>query len=129
MVGLLLVCHSPEMARGLMALVSQVAGDIPLAAVGGTADGRLGTDPMAVVAAIDQIWSEDGVLVLVDLGSSVMATETALELLTPARAERVQLTGAPFVEGAIAAGIEAKIGRPLARVRAAAEEALNQPKF
>jgi len=33
------------------------------------------------------------------------------------------------VEGAIAAGIEAKIGRPLARVRAAAEEALNQPKF
>jgi len=129
MVGLLLVSHSPDLVRGLEALVRQVAGDIPLAAVGGTADGRLGTDATAILAAIEQMWTEDGILVLVDLGSSVMATETALELLPPERAKLVRLSGAPLVEGAIAAGVEANIGRPLERVESAAEAALYQPKF
>lgn len=129
MVGILLVTHSRELGQGLADLVRQVAGEIPLAAVGGTADGRLGTDPIAIVEAIERIWSRDGVLVLVDLGSSVLATETALEMVDSERAARVVLSGAPLVEGAIAAGVEANIGRPLAQVRAAAEAALAQPKL
>jgi dihydroxyacetone kinase phosphotransfer subunit len=129
MVGLLLVSHSRPLAEGLADLVRQVAGDIPLAALGGTADGRLGTDPMAIADALARMWTRDGILVLVDLGSSVLATETALEMIDSERAAMVQLSGAPLVEGAIAAGVEAKIGRSLAQVRAAAESALAQPKL
>lgn len=129
MVGLVLVSHSRQIADGLAELVRQMADAVPLAAVGGTSDGRIGTDATRILEAIRQVWSPDGVLVLVDLGSSVMATETALELLEPEKAQRVELSGAPLVEGAIAAAVEAMLGRPLATVRAAAEAALSQPKF
>jgi dihydroxyacetone kinase phosphotransfer subunit len=123
MVGIVLVSHSREIAHGLADLVRQMAGDIPLVAVGGTADGRLGTDATAVMAAIEQIWTPEGVLLLMDLGSSVMSAETALELLPADRAAQVALSGAPFVEGAIAAGVEASLGKSLAEVRAAADSA------
>ncbi|MFZ5816245.1 MAG: dihydroxyacetone kinase phosphoryl donor subunit DhaM [Bacillota bacterium] len=129
MVGLVLVSHSRQIVEGLAELVRQMAGEIPLAAVGGTADGRIGTDATAILSGIEAVWSEEGVLVLVDLGSAVMSTETALELMDPARSGRVQLSGAPLVEGAIAAGVEVMLGSALAEVRAAAESALTQPKF
>lgn len=129
MVGLVLVSHSRQIAEGISELVRQMAGSIPLAAVGGTADGRIGTDATAIAEAIRQVWSPEGVLVLVDLGSSVMSTETALELMEPDLAEKVQLSGAPLVEGAIAAGVEVLLGRSLPEVRAAAESALSTPKF
>lgn len=129
MVGLVFVSHSRELVQGLADLVRQVAGGVPIAAVGGAADGSLGTDAMAIVAGIEQVWSPDGVLILMDLGSSVMSTETALEFLPPDRAAFVQMSSAPLVEGAVVAGIEAKLGRTLARVRAAAEAALSQQKF
>jgi len=128
MVGLVLVSHSKELARGLADLVSQVAGAVPIAAVGGTEDGRLGTDATAVMAAIEQVYGKDGVLVFVDLGSSVMSAETALELLGPEKAANVQITGAPMAEGAVTAGVEARLGRTLAEVKAAAEAALAVPK-
>jgi phosphocarrier protein FPr len=43
------------------------------------------------------------VLVFADLGSAVLSAETALEMLPPERRERVRLSGAPLVEGAMAA--------------------------
>lgn len=129
MVSLILVSHSRQLAEGLADLVRQVAGDVPVAAVGGTADGRLGTDATAIVEAVEQVYSDEGVLVLMDLGSSVMSAETALELLPPERSAKVQLCGAPMVEGAVAAGVESRVGGDLPRVRAAAESALEHPKF
>ena len=45
-VGIVLVSHSPKLAAGLAELIGQVASeDLSVAAVGGTPDGRLGTDP------------------------------------------------------------------------------------
>ena len=41
----------------------------------------LGTDAMRVVRAIEEVWSPDGVLVLMDLGSAVLSAEMALDLL------------------------------------------------
>lgn len=128
MVGLVLVSHSRTLVEGLSHFVQQVAGEIPIACAGGTADGRLGTDATAVAAAIDRVWSPDGVLVLVDLGSSVLSTEMALELMPPERSQGVQLSGAPLVEGAVVAAMEIKLGRPLGQVQAAAEAAMLIPK-
>ena len=66
-----------------------------------------------VARAIDEVWSDDGVLVLMDLGSAVLSAEIALELLADERRDRVLLTEAPFVEGAVAAAVAAAVGAGL----------------
>src|SRR5439155_15475041 len=99
--------------------------DLPVATAGGLeATGEehtVGTDAARIVDALEQAWSEDGVLVLMDLGSAVLSAEMALEFLDPDRRGKVRLSGAPFVEGAVSAAVAAKLGRPLDEV---AEEAL-----
>ena len=61
---------------------------------------------------------------LMDLGSAVLSAETALELLDPEQAERVLLCAAPFVEGAVAAGVAARGAADLAGVAAEARRGL-----
>jgi phosphoenolpyruvate---glycerone phosphotransferase subunit DhaM len=121
-VGLLIVSHSQKVAEGVRELAEQVAqGRVPIAAVGGTADGSLGTNADAIRAAADRLVAQavEGVVVLLDLGSAVMSTELALEGFdTPHR-----ICNAPLVEGAIVAAVEASIGSDLAKTAAAAEAA------
>jgi len=81
---------------------------------------------MAAISAAD---SGAGVLVLVDLGSAVLATQTALELLGEEVAAHVRLSGGPLVEGAVVAAVQASIGDDLAAVLAAAQEAASLPKI
>ena len=126
MVGLVLVSHSHEVAEGVAALARQMGGaDLPIATAGGLEgtgeEHPVGTDAARILAAIEQVWSEDGVLVLMDLGSAVLSGEMALDFLDPDRRNTVRLSGAPFVEGAISAAVAAKLGRPLDEV---ADEAL-----
>jgi phosphoenolpyruvate-protein phosphotransferase/dihydroxyacetone kinase phosphotransfer subunit len=124
MVGLVLVSHSAELAEAVKALAEQqTQGRAGIAAVGGTGfpDQPFGTDAMAILAAIQSVYSDDGVLVLMDLGSALMSAETALEFMDPDQAARVRLSPAPFIEGAMAAAVQASIGMDL---DAAAAEAL-----
>ncbi len=124
MVGLVLVSHSAELAAAVKALAEQqTQGRAAIAAVGGTGfpDQPFGTDAMAILAAIQSVYSNDGVLVLMDLGSALMSAETALEFMEPDQAARVRLSPAPFIEGAMAAAVQASIGMDL---DAAAAEAL-----
>jgi phosphoenolpyruvate-protein phosphotransferase/dihydroxyacetone kinase phosphotransfer subunit len=123
LVGIVLVSHSHEVASGAAELARQMGGqDVRIETAGGLDEpgNPIGTDAMRVVAAIDAAWSDDGVLVLMDLGSAVLSTELALDFLDDERRPKVLLTDAPFVEGAVAAAVAAKLGRPLAEV---AEEA------
>jgi phosphoenolpyruvate---glycerone phosphotransferase subunit DhaM len=129
MVGIVLVSHSVELARGLKALVDQVVqGSVAVLAAGGAA-GSLGTDATLVADSIEAADSGDGVLVLMDLGSAVLSAETALELLSDDLRARVALADAPLVEGAVAAGVEASLGSALSEVRASAEAAASTPKL
>ena len=59
-----------------------------------------------------------------DLGSAVLSAEMALDLLPPERRERVLLSEAPLVEGAVAAAVTAKLGASLEDVAAEARGAL-----
>ncbi len=128
-VGIVLVAHSAELARGLKALVDQLAqGAVRVEAAGGAA-GSLGTDAALVAEAIQRADSGAGVLVLMDLGSAVLSAETALELLPHGLEARVTLADAPIVEGAVAAGVESSLGSPLAAVGAAAESARTARKL
>ena len=122
-IGLVLVSHSARLAEGVAELAAQMGGDDLRIGVAGGLDqpGRpLGTDATLVMRAIDDVWSEDGVLVLMDLGSAVLSAEMALDLLPEERRGQVLLTAAPLVEGAVAAAVAAGLGEPLEKV---AEEA------
>ena len=70
-VGIVLVSHSDALATGLKELLLQIGGtDLPVAAAGGTDDGRLGTSYQLISNAIRQVDKGSGVLVLTDLGSA-----------------------------------------------------------
>ena len=83
--SLVLVSHSKSLAEGLRDMVVQVAGEsVRVAAAGGTADGRLGTNAEAIVDTLRATLADsgDGVLVLLDLGSAWLSVEMALEELS-----------------------------------------------
>ena len=123
LVGIVVVSHSRHIAEGVVELARQMAGDeLRLEGVGGTPDGSLGTDPDGIAGAIDRADGGAGVLILADLGSAILASRTAIELLDGDRAGRVRISGAPIVEGAIVAAVQASIGQSLDEVEAAAEE-------
>lgn len=127
MVGIVLVSHSAELAESVKALAEQqTQGKAAIAAVGGTGDPTqpFGTDAMAILQAIQSVYSDDGVLVLMDLGSAIMSTEIAIEFLDETQRPKIRMSQAPFVEGAMAASVQASIGRDLAAVAAEAAEAL-----
>ncbi len=116
MVGIVVVSHSRRIAEGAAELARQMAGeDVVIEATGGLDEPGhpIGTDAMLVLAAIEKAWSDDGVLVLMDLGSAVLSTEMALDFLDEERRAKVRLTGAPLIEGAVAAAVAAKIGGTL----------------
>ena len=121
-VGLVIVSHSAQLAAGVAELAGQMAqGKTPIATAGGAGDGILGTSVETILAAIQSVDGPDGVLVLLDLGSAILSTEMALEMLDDDQRTRVVLSSAPLVEGAIAAAIESSLGRTLSEVKLAAE--------
>jgi len=120
-VGIVLVSHSDGLACGLREMLLQIGdSDLPVAAAGGTDDGRVGTSYRRITEAIATVDRGSGVLVLTDLGSAVL---TAKAVLADRPRADVILVDAPFVEGAVAAAVIAATGAGLAEVRASAEEA------
>ncbi len=129
-VGLVIVSHSAQLANGVVELAGQMAqGRIALAAAGGTADGTLGTSVDKILSALEQVGGPDGILVLLDLGSAVMATEMALETFAQNHQHPVVISPAPLVEGAVVAAVEASIGNSLQEVAEAAINASALPKL
>ena len=127
MVGIVVVSHSASLAKGVRELAEQmVQGRVSLATAAGIDDPEqpIGTDPMKVLAAIESVYSEDGVLVLMDLGSALLSAEMALEFLPEEQQANVKLCAAPLVEGTMAAVVQAMVGGSLAQVLAEAEGAL-----
>src|SRR5579884_703414 len=100
-VGIVLVSHSAQLAAGLRELLAQIGSDtVPVAAAGGAPGGGIGTSYDLIHAAITEVDHGAGVLVLPDLGSSVLTTRTVLD--DHPRPD-VVMVDAPFVEGAVAA--------------------------
>lgn len=127
MVGLVIVSHSARLAEGVRELAEQMTqGRVPLAVAGGIDDAEnpIGTDAMKVMAAIDAVYSDDGVVILMDLGSALLSAETALDFLPDEQRAHVFLSKAPLVEGTMAAAVQAMVGAPVAMVLAEAESAL-----
>ncbi|MEH2228668.1 MAG: phosphoenolpyruvate--protein phosphotransferase [Nostoc sp.] len=126
-IAIVIVSHSKQLALGVRELAAQmVQGQVAIAVAAGIEDSEnpLGTDPIQVYEAIASVFSDDGVLVLMDLGSALLSAEMAIEFLPEAQQEKVYLCEAPLVEGAIAAVVAAAAGRDIHQVMAEARGAL-----
>lgn len=127
MVNIVVVSHSARLAAGVVELAEQMNhGGCRIAVAAGIDDetSPIGTDAIKVMMAIESVFEPAGVLVLMDLGSAVLSTETALELLSPAMRSAVMHCSAPLVEGTVAAVVAAATGGSLLQVRAEAMGAL-----
>jgi phosphocarrier protein FPr len=128
LVGLVLVSHCRALADAAAYLARQVSSNvaIPIAAAGGVGDSyaELGTDAMDIMQAIESVYSDDGVLVLMDMGSAILSAKTAIEFIENEKAEHIRLCAAPFVEGAVSAAVQISIGNSLEIVRQEAGTAL-----
>jgi phosphocarrier protein FPr len=129
MVGLVLVSHSRSLALATQELVRTMTGPaLPLAVAAGVGENHaeLGTDAVEISEAIRSVQSPDGVVVLMDMGSAILSSETALEFLDEHERVNVRFCPAPFVEGAVAAGVTAGLGASLGEVCAEAVGSLKQ---
>lgn len=122
-VGILIVSHSAAIATGTVDLARQMAADVPLVAAGGTDDGGIGTSFEAITAGIEELAGADAVVVLCDLGSAYLTTDTALDFLDDDVRARVHVSQAPLVEGAVAAAVAAQTGGDVDAVLTAAASA------
>lgn len=120
MVGIVVVSHSELLANGVVELANQMTqGRCKIAAAGGLDDPEnpIGTDTIRIMTAIEEVYDDSGVLVMMDMGSALLSTETALELIDPDMVENIALCSAPIVEGTMAASVAASADLPLATVR------------
>ena len=119
MVGIVIVSHSSKVADGVKELALQMANDVPIASAGGTSEDELGTDLEKIILAINQVYSEDGVAILFDLGSACMNAQMATESLTDEMQKNVEVIDVALVEGAITIAVESSIGKNLLEIKEA----------
>ncbi|HHO4624000.1 putative multiphosphoryl transfer protein [Escherichia coli H461] len=127
MVAIVIVSHSLRLAQGVEELALQMSGgDVPLAIAAGIDDPQnpIGTDAIAIMSAIESVWSPDGVLVLMDMGSALLSTEMALELLSEEQRSAIYLLAAPVVKGAMSAVTSAAAGLSVTEIIAEVDLAL-----
>lgn len=131
MTGLVLVSHSRELARVAMKFAEKVCEvNVPMAYAGGVQGGfsELGTDATDILEAIEKVYSKDGVVVLMDMGSAMLSAEVALELLEEEKAKNIKLSSAPLVEGAISAAVQISINAPLSKIVSEAANSLHSKR-
>ena len=89
-----------------------------------TAD--LGQALKKVTEAVEEVYSEDGVAIFMDLGSAVMTTEMVLESMED---RKIKMVDCPVAEGTIAAAVVAAGGASLEEVVQVAQASKEQAKF
>ena len=123
-VGIVLVSHSAEVAASVAELAKGLAGGapaVPVAPAGGIEGGGLGTSAELIRAAAASVDRGAGVAVLTDLGSAVL-TVKALIAEGDELPDGTRLVDAPFVEGAVAGGVNAYTGDGPEAVEASEKE-------
>ena len=130
MVGIVIVAHSRKLAEGVKELADQMSqGRVSIVAAGGLDNNNtIGTSVDRILKAINDAYQDEGVLVLMDLGSAVLSTKMAIQMLPPEKQAKVVMSEAPIVEGSIAAVVEASIGSTLEKVDSTARNVVTKAK-
>ena len=126
MVGIVIVSHSKNLADSVVEFTGLMAPDAKIAAAGGMEDGGFGTSFEKIQKAIESVYSEEGVIVLMDMGSAVMTTEMVLDMF---ELDTVKMADCPLVEGAVVATIDAVSGMKMDEILAALSQVAGTPKF
>lgn len=126
MVGFVVVSHSCKLAEGVVDLAKMMAPEVPIAAAGGLEDGSFGTSFEKILNAIEEVYSEDGVIILMDMGSAVMTTEMVLETM---EGRRICRADCPVAEGAVVGTVDSRIGMGLKEILRELEDVGLQKKL
>ena len=119
MVGIVVVSHSQRLAEGAVELAKMMAHEAKIAPAGGLEDGSAGTRFEKISAAVEEVYSDDGVAILMDMGSAVMTAEMVIEAMDD---KKIIMLDGPVVEGTIVASLEAMMGTPLEELQSKVEE-------
>lgn len=106
MVGFVVVSHSKKLAEEAIFLAEEMKKeDFPLLNGSGTEGDFLGSNPLFIKEAIEKAKTEKGVIIFVDIGSSVLNSQLAIEFLEAEGIDisNIKIADAPLVEGLIAA--------------------------
>ncbi|MBO4401057.1 MAG: PTS-dependent dihydroxyacetone kinase phosphotransferase subunit DhaM [Selenomonadaceae bacterium] len=117
MVGIVVASHSRSLAEGVVEVARMMAPDVPIIAAGGMDDGSMGTSCRKIIGAVKQVYSDDGVALIADIGSSILSAEMAVEIL---KRPNLKIVDCPIVEGAVIAAVESKLGKTLAEIETSA---------
>ena len=101
-------------------MAHMMAPNVPIAAAGGLEDDTTGTSCRKILGAMTQVYSDDGVAILMDLGSAAMTASIAVEIFNR---PKMKLVDCPLVEGAVVAAIESNQGASLEQIEQRAIEA------
>lgn len=105
MLGFVVVSHSKDLAEAVIHLANEMKRyDFPLINGSGTDGDFLGSNPLTIKEAIIKAKMDKGALVFVDIGSSVLNTQVAIDFLADegVDVENIKIADAPLVEGLIA---------------------------
>ena len=127
MIGIVIVSHSSLIADGTKELALQMADPtLKIMAAGGTSDGKLGTDTInfCISSSVHGQSAVQIVLILTDLGSSVLTTEMAIDMMDEDDKDisKIQIANAPLVEGAVIAAVEASFNSDIFSIKKTVED-------
>ena len=105
MVNILLVSHSHQIAKSVYEFMLEMKNnDFMFDYVGGIENGtHFGTNPMEIQEKITNMTKDRKLVIIYDLGSSLMNTEVALQLIGKEIAEKTQIITCAFLEGTLVA--------------------------
>ena len=105
MLGFVVVSHSKDLTEAVIHLANEMKRyDFLLINGSGTDGDFLGSNPLTIKEAIMNAKTDKGALVFVDIGSSVLNTQVAIDFLADegVDVENIKIADAPLVEGLIA---------------------------
>ena len=126
MVGFVIVSHSAKLAEGVTDLARMMARTVPIAPAGGLEDGGFGTSFEKISSAIDEVYSDDGVILLMDMGSAVMTAEMVIESMED---RKIVMADCPIAEGAVTGTVSAESGSSLEEILEELEQVGAQKKL
>lgn len=105
MIGFVIVSHSKKLAEEVINLCNEMKKyDFPVINGSGTDGDYLGSNPNVIKKAIESAYSEDGVIIIGDIGSSILNSERAIKFLDDSfDRQKIKIADAPLVEGTLAA--------------------------
>lgn len=122
MVSLMVLSHSAKIAQGIKELAGEVSGGAEIYAVGGSKAGTLGSDFDRIFETLVCAAGKGDVIVLADMGSSLLTAETAIDALEEELQAKVHLSNAALVEGSVLAAVSMAGGLGAEEIMAQLEE-------